>query len=444
MDASNNRLWRRNTSFCMNITFHTVAARLKPLVKPPHAIRGARLYAASTLVAAIGRGLWLPFSLLYFHLVVGLPLPLVGAGLTGAGIVGLVLTPLAGSLIDRFGARLLFMVSFAGVGVGSLVYLAAHAFAPFLVGAILISITSAGGMPATIAFVAELFPPEDRDWWFGFDRAASNLGLSVGVLLSGWVASAGGTAAYQWLLLVSALGSFLTGALVLAIPVRPSKGVTEKPVEERLSYFTILRDRPFLGFIATQATLFLSYAVIEVALAPFLVENLRAPAWAFSVLFTLNTLLVVVLQVPLMSLLARVRRTRGIVAGGLSYAGSYLLFAGVVWVPQVVQIPVLVVTMIVYTLAEMVLSPPSYSLGLALAPEQARGRYMALLSLFGSLAFTLAPALFTFLLALGPTFFWLVMAGLTTAAALAVLLLERWLPPDTLRAAPEERGAAAS
>ncbi len=419
-------------------TVRTVAARLKPLVFPPHAVPGSTLYAASTLAAAVGRGLWLPFSLLYFHLVVGLPLPLVGAGLTGAGIVGLLLTPVAGSLVDHFGARLPFIASFAGVGVGSLVYLGAHSFSLFLVGSIVISSALSFNMPAGTAYVAELFPPEDRDWWFGFDRSAMNLGLSVGVLLSGWVASVGGVGGYHWLLIVSALGYFVTGALVLAIPASRFRDAASKQVEKPLSYTTVLRDRPFLGFIATQAILFLSFAVLEIAMPPFLVENLHAPAWGFSLLFTLNTIMVVVLQVPLMQLLGRIRRTRGIVAGGLTYALSYLLFAAVVLMPRALLMPALVLTMIIYTLAEMFLSPTSYSLALALAPERARGRYMALLSLGGSLSFTFAPALFTFLLTRGSSFFWLLLAGITTAAAGECCCWNAALPPHTLRASEQK------
>jgi MFS family permease len=359
--------------------------------------------------------------------------------------VGLVLTPIAGSLVDHFGARLLFIASFAGVGVGSLIYLGAHSFSLFLLGAIVISSAYSCNMPAGTAYVAELFPPEDRDWWFGFDRSAMNLGLSVGVLLSGWVASVGGTSAYHWLLFVSALGYFVTGALVLAIPASPLRAAESKQastalqqVEKQMSYVTVLRDGPFLGFIATQATLFLSFAVLEVALPPFLVENLHTPAWGFSLLFTLNTIMVVVLQVPLMRVLGRMRRTRGIVLGGLSYAFSYLLFAAVVGVPRALLMPALVLTMIIYTLAEMFLSPTSYGLALALAPERARGRYMALLSLGGSLAFTLAPILFTFLLTSSSLFFWLILAAITTAAALGVLLLERRLPPHTLQVSRQE------
>jgi MFS family permease len=121
-------------------------------------------------------------------------------------------------LADRFGARPLFIASFAGIGAGSLVYLGAHSFPLFLVGSIVISVGYSVNAPAGTAYVAELFPWEDRDWWFGFDRSAMNLGLSVGVLLSGWVASVGGTSAYQWLLLVSGLGYFLTGALIRPVP----------------------------------------------------------------------------------------------------------------------------------------------------------------------------------------------------------------------------------
>jgi MFS family permease len=100
--------------------------------------------------------------------------------------------------------------------------------------------------------------------------------------------------------------------------------------------------------------------------------------------------------------------------------------------------PALVLTMIIYTLAEMCLSPTSYGLALALAPERARGRYMALLSLGGSLAFTLAPVLFTFLLTLSSSVFWLILAAITTTAALGVLLLEHRLPLHALHVSRQE------
>jgi MFS family permease len=148
--------------------------------------------------------------------------------------------------------------------------------------------------------------------------------------------------------------------------------------------------------------------------------------------------MVVALQVPFMPLLARFRRTRSIVGGGFGYVCSYLLFATTPLLPQSFWVPYLVLSIIIYTLAEMFLSPSSSALALALAPERMRGRYMAFYGLTWTLAWTLAPTLFTALLALSPSFFWLFFAALTGAAALLVLLFERWLPAKALQATRED------
>lgn len=416
--------------------------RLNSLFIPPHRAPGSVLYALSTLLGALGRGLWLPFSLLYFHYVIGFPLPLVGVGLTLAGFWGMAITPLTGSLVDRFGARLLYILGFLLMGAGTLGYLMAHTFPIFLVAAMITQSAWACIGPAGSAYIAELFPKEDHDWWFGFNRSSMNLGLSVGVLLAGGIASIGGRASYQWLLIGSSLGYIVTGLLIFTIPARRG-AVTRRTSErgERISYLTVLRDLPFLGFVVTQAILFLSYTILEVAIPPFLVGNVHAPTWSFSLLFTLNTIMVVVFQVPLMKVLNRFRRAQGIAAGGFTYALSYLLFAVAALLPGVALVPFLVVSMVIYTLGELFLSPPSYALGLALAPERARGRYMAVFGLGGQLAFTLAPVFFTSALTFNIYVFWIGFAVLTAATAGAVLLLERRLPAHTQRATSEEPGS---
>jgi len=55
------------------------------------------------LVDTLGTGLFAPFSLLYFHVVAGLPLPAVGLALSIAAAT-LPVAPLTGSLVNRFGA----------------------------------------------------------------------------------------------------------------------------------------------------------------------------------------------------------------------------------------------------------------------------------------------------------------------------------------------------
>ena len=417
-------------------------SRLRSFFSPPHPVPRASLYASSVFISSLGRGLWIPFALLYFHLIVGLPLPLIGLGLTLGGLWGMAITPLAGTLVDRFGSRKLLVGAQLASGACMLAFLLVHSFTLFLVVEMVLATAQAAQDPAFNSLVAELFPDEDRDWWFGFNRAASNLGMGMGGLLAGGAVSLGGTAIYHVLLTINALSTVISGLLLLGLqmPAHQYRPHVHKAAgkKQRGGYSAVLRDRPFMGFVVIQAVLCLCYMVMEIALPPYVLSNLHAPAWGFSMLYTLNTAMVVVLQMPLMRLLMKHKRTRGINSAGLVFAFSFLLFLAALVVPRWLLVPYLVAVMVIYTLGELLLSPSQVGLSMALAPEAMRGRYMAVSSLGYGLSGTLAPVLFTSLLTLGPLFLWLPLTALIVVAASMVLVLERYLPAHALQALPQE------
>lgn len=417
--------------------------RVHSFFSPPHPVPRASLYASSVFIASLGRGVWVPFALLYFHVTVGLPLPLVGLGLTIGGLWAMAITPLAGTLVDRFGPRTPLVFGQIGAGLCMLAFLLVHSFAGFLLVSLLFSSAQAIQDPAFNALVADLFPEEDRDWWFGFNRSASNLGIGMGGLLAGGAVSLGGVGMYQVLLIANALSSIVTALLLLGIPLpvhahRPAPAVDRQSTEEHGGYIAVLRDRPFLGFVIMQGILTLSYMALEIAMPPYVLSNLHAPAWGFSMLYTINTAMVVVLQMPLMRLLMKHKRTSGILAGGLVFAGSFLLFLAALALPGWLLIPYLALVMVIYTMGELLLSPSQVSLSMALAPEELRGRYMAISSLSYGISGTLAPVLFTSLLTLSPLLFWLSLTVLIAGTSCLVPALERHLPANTLRALPQE------
>ncbi|HET6192377.1 MAG TPA: hypothetical protein VFE59_37385, partial [Trebonia sp.] len=56
-------------------------------------------------IDAIGTGMFLPFSLLFFQATTPLPLARIGLGLSVAALVRIPVTIVAGPLTDRFGPR---------------------------------------------------------------------------------------------------------------------------------------------------------------------------------------------------------------------------------------------------------------------------------------------------------------------------------------------------
>ncbi|MGW2478346.1 hypothetical protein ACWCWQ_00715 [Streptomyces sp. NPDC001571] len=68
-------------------------------------IAGERRMLVAMAVDATGSGMYVPFSLVFFHHVTGLGFATVGLVLTAVGLVGLGALPLAGAAVDRYGAQ---------------------------------------------------------------------------------------------------------------------------------------------------------------------------------------------------------------------------------------------------------------------------------------------------------------------------------------------------
>jgi MFS family permease len=79
----------------------------------------ARRILLGTFFSAIGRGLTLPFLLIYLTKVRGLEAGTVGLLVGWMGVVALALAPYGGTLVDRLGARRVVLPLFAVEVVGS-------------------------------------------------------------------------------------------------------------------------------------------------------------------------------------------------------------------------------------------------------------------------------------------------------------------------------------
>lgn len=397
-------------------------------------------YFAMVSINALGYGLFAPFSILYFHLVVGLSLPLVGLGLTVATGVGLVATPLSGPLIDRWGARLVAVVTNLLRAVCFAAYLIVHSFAGFLVVALLLSFGNSSAGAAGTALVVDLASPEERDRWYALNRMAFNVGAGAGALLAGVLVAVGRTAGYRWVAGLNGLSFALAAGLLLLVRVHRAAVAREA---ERGTYRTVLRDRPFLGLVGTNALLWISVVAQEVALPPYLILVVHAPAWIVGLLFGLNTGMVVVLQMPAMRVVISWRRTRSIAASGLGYSLSFLLFAAAPFLPPSLLPIYLCGCMILYTLAEIIYGPTSSALAAAIAPAGMQGRYLATFQISLASAAAITPALAGSLLATSPQGLWLLLALLMIGAAALIVLLERGLPEAALRTAKGATSAMA-
>ena len=380
---------------------------------------GGGAFLGAVFVDALGAGLWLPFSVLYFNQVLGLPLPLVGLGLTLGPGVALLLVPMSGALVDRLGARAVCIGSQLLRGLAFASYLVIQGFVPFLAVTTLITVGSRAYLSGTQALVAQLVPVAERDRWYGKASLVGNAAAGLGSLLAALLVGLGQRAGYELVAGLNAASFFLGAWLLSRVPAGAGGAVRSAG-----GYRALLSDRPYLGFALVCPLLGLSIVALQVAFPPFVVQYLRAPAWSLGPLFALSTAIVVVGQMPALAAVRPWSRARALAVASLGYALGFGLLVVAALVPRTLLLLHLALAMVVCTLGELVFVPVSAALAAAAAPPELRGRYLAAYQLSVSAGRTVGPVVFTGLLATMPPLVWLLLVLLSTLSAGGLVMLD--------------------
>jgi MFS family permease len=396
----------------------------------PH-MRGTYSFIIAMFIDAFGSGLFVPFSLLYFHVVAGLPFLVVGFVLSVASILSLPITIVTGFLVDQLGTRRILVISQLLLAAGFLGYLLVRT-APALFALALLA-TSGDRMfwVAQPTMIAEIAGSNEQDRWYGLVGSVRMAGLSIGGLLAGFVVSLGSVLGYQVLAGADAL-SFL---VVVALFLPHLRKQTNRDIK-RLSfsgYRAILEDRPFLGLVMCNIAFIFCIFMLTTAFPVYVIVALRAPAWIVGIGLALNTVLMAGGQTLTVRLLEPYRRTSVLVVAGLVWSCSCGLMALALVIPQPLLFPYLIAVVGIYTCAELIHGPTANALAAQAGPATLRGRYVATYQLSWGIGIALTPVLFTSLFARGPVLPWVLLAGLTIVAALAIHQLERRLPAQAVR-----------
>ncbi|MEV7383515.1 MFS transporter [Streptomyces lydicus] len=398
--------------------------------KPPRRRPGGTAYLAALFVDALGSGLYLPLTLVFIHEVTGLSVTSVGLGVTVAATAGLAANPVAGVLVDRFGSHPVLIGTYLLRALGFALYPLVGSFPALIAVAALIAVGDRAYYPATSSYTAAIASGADRDRLYAYVAMARNIGFGLGGLLSAAALSVIGDHGFAVMAVVNAV-SFVgaAGCLAFAGP-RPHTELRHSgAVPQHGGYRRVLSDRPFLTLVGAEQAFTLAHSVLPVALPLYAVVVLGAPPAVLGVLYTLNTVLLVVGQLPVRRLQARTRRTHALALGGAVFAASCGAYAAVAYLPHGGwQLTGLVAATLVYTAGELMHTAPSSALAAAIAPAAVRGRYLAVYQLTWGVSAVLAPAGFSALLDAAAPLLWIVLCPLLMVACAMVLSLSGRLP----------------
>ncbi|MEV7602181.1 MFS transporter [Kitasatospora sp. NPDC089797] len=342
---------------------------------------GRRL-ALAALVQSLGIGLFTASSIAWFTRHVGLTANQVATGLAVAGAVALAGSLLAGVLADRHGARRVLATVYAGRGLCFL----AFAFVTDLWQYLLVTLFSVAfdraGPPVLQALVAAALPEQrDRSRLLGVVNVVRNIGLGLGAMAGGVTLTLDTVTAYRTtMVLITA--AFLGGAvLVLRVPA-PARPAAAAAGRGSGGGPRILPDRRYLALTGLNFLLSFFDVLLLVAMPVWVLEHTSAPAATVSVLYALNTVLVVVAQLPVSRLADEVRRSSRMLRwGGAALAVCSLCFAAAAAVHGAASVLMLVLAIVALSVGEVVSTSATWNLSIVLAPPEARGRYLAVFGL---------------------------------------------------------------
>jgi predicted MFS family arabinose efflux permease len=354
----------------------------------------------------------LPFLVLYLTRELGFSAARAGSMLAVYGASAIVFGPIGGRLSDRMGALPVMRVSLVASGCVLLLFPLAKSF--IAVAAMTVLWAGCGEMfrPASLAAITHVVAPEQRKQAFALNRLAINLGMSIGPALGGFLA----TVSFHAMFAVDAVTTLLAGAVLALTPWRAFSGVNSEARSsngESVAPTTIIQDSAFLIFLCGVFLVGIVFFQHESALPLYLVQYLHLSPAFYGMLFTINTLLIVALEVPINTATAHWPNTRSLIIGCLLFAVGFGAL-GVIASPSGV-----IATVVVWTFGEMLLFPALSAHMAEIAPENRRGAYMGAYSMSLSIALTVGPWMGTQLLAsLGPVTVWSVMFALGALAAL--------------------------
>jgi predicted MFS family arabinose efflux permease len=339
--------------------------------------------SAASLINRAGT-MVLPFLVLYLTTEHGWSAPRAGLALAVYGAGSILAAPIAGRLSDRIGPLPIMRWSLVAAGILLIVFPFVTGFAAILAVTLVWAVATESFRPANLALIADIVTPEQRKPAYALTRLAINLGMSVGPAMAGFIA----TKSFTMIFFIDGVTTLVAALVLFLLPIRDVRHPGQAQSAGALAQvrrLLVLDDRPFLVFLGA---LFLTGVVFfqhEGALPLFLVNDLGLSTAFYGLLFTINTVMIVFMEVPLNAATSHWPHRRALAIGSFLFAagsGAFVFATG----PAAI-----IAGMVIWTFGEMMLFPQASAYVADIAPPHRRGEYMGAYSLSFSLAFAFAP-----------------------------------------------------
>ncbi len=393
--------------------------------------------AAAVLILWTGRGMVVPFLIIYFSQIVGINASIVGTVIAGTGMVGVVFVLAIAGQIDKFGGRPVLIVTLGMISLATLLSAWAHSITTFLLVSLLLYCASQSYWPAIDTVIASITATDKVVPAMSLVRVGMAVGIGIGGLTGGLLVTGGGMPEYQMLFIVSA-ALIGIGAVMIwrAVPSVPPTSTSE--TGEPGKWSDVLADRTFLYALIVLFALVLGFTQLNMSVPAFLRAHAGITEGRIGAMFFMNTIIIVLLQVPIAA-----RVDRGNVGRLLAISSVIWSLAFVIMIatPEFSNAAFLV--FLGFTMGELLFMPLTAVVSIRLAPVHLRGRYFSLLSITWGTSWAIATLTAGIALDMSrPILLWPAMAIVMLTGAVAALRLRnnlRLRPPAITE--PEQSAA---
>ena len=321
------------------------------------------------------------FLALYLTQVKGWAVTDAGALLGIYGTGALAGAYLGGRLSDVITARRVMELSLLLTGAGFLLLGRLDDPAAITLAALFIGIVEPSLRPANATALADFSTPRDRARSFALNRLAVNLGMAFGPAVGGFLALID----YQWLFIVDGSTCLLACAVLTLGLERYGSARHVSAPEEEGSGSAPWHDGPFLALMTL--TMLLAAVLFQVfSTWPLYMHERNGFSEAgIGLLFSINTLLIVIFQMPVIHAVGKLEPLR------LSAWGSLLFCMGFALLPFGRSYVYVALMVVLWTIGEMISLPLIDGIVAGRASPAARGRYMSFQTLAFASALIFAP-----------------------------------------------------
>ncbi len=368
----------------------------------------------------IGRTILYPFFALYITGRFDVGMTEAGALFGVFSVTGLLGNMLGGALTDRFGRKGMVLFGLVLSAMTNLSMGMATHLSTFYVLAATVGLLSDIAGPAHGAMVADLLPEEKRAEGFGVLRVAGNLSWIIGPTIGGILAAR----SYMLLFIMDAVASLIAAAIFARAMPETRPQAREAAQHETMGatfagYRRVLVDGPYVMFLLTAALMNLVYLQMYSTLSVYLRDVHALPTREYGVLMSTNATLVVLTQFWV------TRRTRNQRPLTMMALGTFLYMIGFTLYGLVSTYSLFMTAMLIITCGEMIAIPVSHALVARFAPEDMRGRYVAIAGIAWGVPQAIGPwAAGMILDNYNPNWVWYLCGILAAVAVAGYLLLD--------------------